>query len=421
MHRTKTCPASMCLTEEEWFNHMKEDDEENPRVVADAAMQYQLEPGQRQLQRQRPHQQEPTHKRPDSLRQPLWQQAFAAERQLPFPPQQDAQPDLCRQRTFDPMEEQQACVPEREDPGNGWGSAPAPPELCRLTTYDPFENSPDPCAANPYLEGLAMVPVMFSAEDGMGPCVSTQYLPYDMLMAAPLMPIAGTPPVSPALCPAVPTQVPTPESGIFADGARAPAEALSQPTQPTSPFGWEAGFKPTGSDEQLVGRPQPQSLVRSLSERSGNLTVDWTVDARKLTAADRVAVSAPFDLTVRGAPVTFRMMLYPRGASDGKGGTSFRKSRGKGMVQLKCEGEVQDNLAGDTLAFRIAIGSGQVGTPRWEAARGPVAHQLMQGAVCGLPRGQEVWDFQSVVDQESQTFVVRLEVLRHTPRNARQV
>ena len=104
-----------------------------------------------------------------------------------------------------------------------------------------------------------------------------------------------------------------------------------------------------------------------------------------------------------------------------RGGTSFRKSRGKGMVQLKCEGEVQDNLAGDTLAFRIAIGSGQVGIPRWEAARGPVAHQLMQGAVCGLPKGQEVWDFQSVVDQESQTFVVRLEVLRHTPRNARQV
>lgn len=98
-------------------------------------------------------------------------------------------------------------------------------------------------------------------------------------------------------------------------------------------------------------------------------------------------------------------MIYPKAVSDSKGGASFKKSRGHGFVQLKCEAELAEAIA--NVRFRISIGSGD----KLQPPRGPVSHNFSSSAVCGLPKDQEEWDFSSVVDPDSATFVVCLEIV----------
>lgn len=155
---------------------------------------------------------------------------------------------------------------------------------------------------------------------------------------------------------------------------------------------------------------QPQSLTRMMGH--GVERVLWTVDARKLHGSDRVAVSPPFELSC-GAPVTFKMMIAPKLSFDGKGGASFRKARGRGVVQLKCEAQMNEMMSG-SLEFYISIGSGCSPHARWEPPRGPVKHNFTRSGICGLPRDQEEWDFNAVVDEASQTFAICLEVMLHS-------
>jgi hypothetical protein len=151
----------------------------------------------------------------------------------------------------------------------------------------------------------------------------------------------------------------------------------------------------------------------SYNAESQTYRVTWTADARKLRSNDKQAVSPPFELSLgpQFPRVIFKMMAYPKIMGDGKGGASFKKANGRGFVQLKCESELTDVVG--AITFRISIGN----APTAQAPRGPVAHNFASSAVCGLPRenGVEEWDFSAVVDQESLTFVVCLEMM---PQNA---
>lgn len=167
-----------------------------------------------------------------------------------------------------------------------------------------------------------------------------------------------------------------------------------------------------GSQDDAVGSsagppPQPQTLTRHYSTNSGYFRVHWTVDARKLRGNDKQAVSPPFELSFGNQfpNVTFKLMLYPKVVNDAKGGASFKKARGRGYVQLKCEAELSEAIA--NVSFRVSIGSGV----SMQEPRGPVSHNFSSSAVCGLPKEQEEWDFSNVVDQESMTFVVCLEIV----------
>jgi hypothetical protein len=153
--------------------------------------------------------------------------------------------------------------------------------------------------------------------------------------------------------------------------------------------------------------PQPQTLTRQFSVLSGFYRVCWTVDGRKLRGNEKQTVSPPFELSFGPdhPNVTFKMMIYPEMINEGKGGSCFRKSNGRGFVQLKCEAELPASIA--KVTFRISIGSGK----NMKEARGPVEHDFASSAVCGLPKDREIWDFQEVVNQNSQTFVVCLEIV----------
>jgi len=130
------------------------------------------------------------------------------------------------------------------------------------------------------------------------------------------------------------------------------------------------------------------------------------VDARKLHSNDTQLVTPCIEV-FDGIP--FRLMLFP--SCSGKlnethatqRNTSFRKARGHGSVVLKC-------TAGEALApkfrFNISVGSGS----RVQAPRGPVEHDFSLSAVCGLPKGEQQWDFSSAVEPETSSFVVSVQI-----------
>lgn len=167
-----------------------------------------------------------------------------------------------------------------------------------------------------------------------------------------------------------------------------------------------------GPEPPLVIPPDPAVprapvLQRVMSITSQVYRIRWTVDARKLKSTDREAVSPSFDLSL-GVPLQFKMVVRPKVVNEGRGGASFKKAKGKGAVELRCLAEV-DPGANPNVNFRIAVGNGS-GTSL-EPARGPVRHNFTERAICGLPEGQDEWDFGQHVDQETQTFMVCLEIL----------
>lgn len=155
--------------------------------------------------------------------------------------------------------------------------------------------------------------------------------------------------------------------------------------------------------------PQPQTLTRAISVTTEAQRVLWTVDARKLTGNDKQAVSPPFELCFgqqgEGKGATFKMMLYPKLSNDSKGSSTFKRCNGRGFVLLKCEAEFTTEIV--PVSFRIAIGMGD----RRQPARGPATHDFSKSAVCGLPPSEEEWCFNDVVDFESMTFVICLEIV----------
>lgn len=158
---------------------------------------------------------------------------------------------------------------------------------------------------------------------------------------------------------------------------------------------------------------QPQSLSHFRHRITGAVSIFWTVDGRKLRSNDRLTVSPLFKLSdgLLNAPLLpFKMIISPKIASDCQGGASFRKAKGRAIIQLKCEAPREEQES-NPISFFLSAGSGCIGNPRLHPARGPVTCNFSQSGVCGLPKDSEAWDFLDVVDEKSQTFVVCLQVV----------
>lgn len=147
--------------------------------------------------------------------------------------------------------------------------------------------------------------------------------------------------------------------------------------------------------------PGPQTLTRAFSVCSGAFRINWTVSAFKLQSGDKNAVSPHFELSFGGhhSSAKFKLMLFPSVSTEGKGGSSFRKSQGKGFIQLKCEADLQDTAG--TLKFRLFVGT--------QPPRGPVTHDFSHSAVKGLSKDIETWDLDKSVTNGH--FVVGAEII----------
>jgi len=254
-------------------------------------------------------------------------------------------------------------------------------------------------------QGATMPAPMYMPAGGMMP---VQMMPMAMPVAFPVGgDVGGGGMMMPAMMPAtMPLSQPN-------RGLRWPTDTPQEPS-PGGLMPGQLGMDPyvqagMGVQQQQpdTGNPQPHTLTRDQSVSQPHLNrINWTVDARKLRGNDKQAVSPPFSLNFgpQFHDIVFKLMLYPKVVSDSKGGASFKKARGCGFVQLKCEAELSQ--ADANVQWRIVIGG---------VARGPVIHNFSNSAVSRLPKDKEEWEFSTAVDQDSQTFVVCLEIMPAQP------
>jgi hypothetical protein len=160
-----------------------------------------------------------------------------------------------------------------------------------------------------------------------------------------------------------------------------------------------------------VSQRQPQTLTHNVAPHSDIISICWCVDAKKLKSNDRVAVSPPFGIC---GVFNFKLMLYALTSSCSKGGTSFRKSKGWGIIQLKCEAQ-PDAFPADSFSFHFLIGRSE------EDCRLRLPHKAKElpmpnfarCGVAGLARENAEWDFNEAIDDQSQTFTVCLGIIPH--------
>lgn len=183
--------------------------------------------------------------------------------------------------------------------------------------------------------------------------------------------------------------------------ARRDRAAVPPPPPPSKPPSI-ATSEPSGADPEEPTRAIPKSglLVVAGTERT---RVSWTVDAKKLHSKDQIIVSPRFDVSVEQRSVPFKMMLCPKTVSDRRGGHCFKKAKGVGFVQLKCEAASGGGTACGRLTFKVSVGR--------EPSRGPVVHDFAQEGVAGLLEEPRHWDLAKAVDRVQQTLTVELEVL----------
>lgn len=182
-------------------------------------------------------------------------------------------------------------------------------------------------------------------------------------------------------------------------------EAL-EPQKPQKPEGYSSDqVLENLQSAELAGQDRPlapQTVTVEVVDRIQQ--VYWAVSASTLISRDRSAVSPSFELYVQGRPMKFKLMLFPKESSQGRGGSCFKKAKGKGYIQLKCETQDQDMAC--PLSVRFFAGG--------QALRGPVANDFRQTTVKGLPKEIEMWDLEKCVNNDG--FVVGAEITaQHAP------
>jgi len=133
--------------------------------------------------------------------------------------------------------------------------------------------------------------------------------------------------------------------------------------------------------------------------------VHWAVDGRKLFSTDVRVVSSQFLIDIPGeGPQPFKITLVPKLVINNKRGGGFKKAKGKGSVMLKCEAGVLQSPS--TLSFTLRVGNGA----KLQPPRGPVLNNFSEKSLCGLPEGQDEWDFRSLVDEEADLLLVHIQI-----------
>lgn len=119
----------------------------------------------------------------------------------------------------------------------------------------------------------------------------------------------------------------------------------------------------------------------------------WTIDKAKsiLASGDGIKLSTSMQVPLGEgkAPAKFKFMLKPQMHSEGRGGASFKRSKGKGFIELKCE-EGQDVIGNTRLYFWVGD----------QLPRGPVEHNFSSDVVGRLPRDIHLWDLKTSVGQK---------------------
>lgn len=179
----------------------------------------------------------------------------------------------------------------------------------------------------------------------------------------------------------------------------------------------QAGLLPMDVKERQPASPQTPSESLSAEQAQslrfgfdpmGRVThVNWTVDGRKLQSNNKQAVSPPFDLHLghNFSALPFRLIISPKVMNDGKGGSCFKKAKGRGYIHLKCEADPSEVAV--SISFIITMGSNE---QPLRQSRGPVTHNFVENPLAGLPKVHDEWSFNEVLKADTMTFVVSIDL-----------
>merc|ERR1711957_162297 len=116
---------------------------------------------------------------------------------------------------------------------------------------------------------------------------------------------------------------------------------------------------------------------------------------KQIDGNTRRLVSPSFEIPMGDLPEkTFRLLMQP------SVGRSFARSKGVGIIKLKCESDFQGHIT-HALQFSMQVGSD---------LRGPIFHDFSSHPVGGLPSGSDVWHLWPQVDLPSNTLTVTLHI-----------
>lgn len=320
-------------------------------------------------------------------------------------------------------------------------SALAPESLSRLNTADDFENFPDhqhgsrdDCQpwdreAATYLRATSSQDSPFHASGSSQTAATPETLFAEASSSSSGMHLfpSGWAMALPMLMPVLLPQEWTPQT--FEERAHASQTMLQ--FQTVAPYRWPLGtfaapvVDPFATDPEweVLDEPpqpfQPQTVRRSRHRMTGATRVCWTVSGKKLRSNDRATVSPPFQVCEKHVglgdappPLLLKIMITPVEVSTEKGGVSFQKARGNGMIRLKSE-EPRAELGSYPISFMVSVGSGR--PDEWQETRGYATCDFTDRVVCRFMRSEndeEIWSFADSVNKKTETFIVCLEAMQ---------
>jgi hypothetical protein len=312
-----------------------------------------------------------------------------------------------------------------DDACSGLGDMPPPPLLLEnFATPDWYENPQgEPSANYPATSGLPWLPPPSGGLHDLPMQLEEEgQLPASLFGALSPPPAVSLPMAAAvhSLPPAMSARLPLAPPPLYP----APLALRGKAPPPPVPVN-DANAEELSRD----GAPDVPSIVALPCQHgSGRTRVLWAVDARRLESQDKQAVSHVFEIELpapRTGKVTegadenataaeeaaqverqaFRLLVHPTPKNDGRRGAGFKKSKGKGRIELKCEAQRPSDAS--DIIFRMGIGRGEHKQP----TRGTVAYNFADGgSCCGLPKSQEEWNFAQAVDS-TRTFLVVLEIM----------
>jgi len=181
-----------------------------------------------------------------------------------------------------------------------------------------------------------------------------------------------------------------------------PNEALPQiamPCKPVAPVA-ESTDMPSSTEQESDCSNQPQEQHRlSCSHTDGSFEVIWHVEKRWLSSESRLITSPSFVISFgSGLPeASCKLVLHAQGST-------FKKSRGHGHFDIKCESVLPE--ASSCVSASFSIGTGLKEQP----ARGPVFHSFAESATCGLPTDENDWYLRGAVNKQTKTVPLRVQI-----------
>lgn len=177
---------------------------------------------------------------------------------------------------------------------------------------------------------------------------------------------------------------------------------FTPPMSPSNSFPRLLGsVSPTspGNGSPKVDSPTSFSTLRpgtlETSTVGSKEVVRWSVDGARFDSHQERILSPEFSLQFPGQPepFSFRMVILAT-QTGGKHGAGFRKAKGRGSLELKCQSTVPSNVP--NVAFSMSMGL--PGHHGYQVASKTIWHNFVDKTCCPLRNGEELdWDFKQSV------------------------